>query len=121
MITTRDSIIGGARKGGRAYTAVSDKSPRIRMVTPGDNFTVYGDVFILVDAVSEHNSAGTLSVEITVDGAVPMKALYSPVSGLYGAIWDSSSTRSGTMHTLRAKVCDSTGKSGSTLTLVSVG
>jgi hypothetical protein len=121
MITTRDRIIGGARKGGRAYTAGSDRSPLIRMVTPGDNFTVYGDVFILVDAVSRHDSAGTLSVEIIVDGGTPLKAVYSPVSGFYGAIWDSSFARSGSMHTLTARVCDSTGKSGSTLTTVSVG
>ena len=40
MVTTRDRIVGGKRADGRAYTTVAERSPRIRMITPGLNFTV---------------------------------------------------------------------------------
>jgi len=51
------------------------------MVTPGTNFKVSGDVFVLVDAVSDHETIGNLSVEIQVDGTALISAKYSPLSG----------------------------------------
>ncbi|MDG0868049.1 hypothetical protein GKO46_13355 [SAR202 cluster bacterium JH702] len=120
MLNTRDRI--SSLRGNSAVAPVRPKvrSPRIRMVTPGASFKVGRDVFILVDALSDHETVGNLRVELLVDGATLISAKYSPLSGYYGAIWDSSSERSGSIHTIIAKVTDSVGNTKSTLTTVSV-
>lgn len=120
MLNTRDRI--SSLRGNSTVLPVRPKvrSPRIRMVTPGANFTVGGDVFVLVDAVSDHETVGDLRVEILVDGSTLIPATYSPLSGYYGAIWDSSDAQTGSMHTLIAKVTDSYGNSKSVVTTVSV-
>jgi hypothetical protein len=121
MLNTRDRI--SAIRGNTAVAPSKPKvrSPRIRMVTPGTNFKVSGDMFVLIDAISDHETIGNLRVEIQVDGTTLISAKYSPLSGYYGAIWDSSTEKSGTMHTLIAKVTDSAGNSRSALTSVRVG
>ena len=121
MLNTRDRISTLRGNSAVAPTRPKVRSPRVRMVTPGTNFKVSGDVFVLVDAVSDHETVGKLRVELQVDGTTLISAKYSPLSGYYGAIWDSSTKKSGSMHTLIAKVTDSAGNSRSTLTSVRVG
>jgi hypothetical protein len=99
--------------------AVSE--PRILMVTPGLNFVVRDSVFVLIDAVSENDRAGSLKVEIAIDWSTRIVASYSMVSGYYGAIWDSTDVPEGTKHTISARVTDSAGNSKSTHTVVTVG
>ncbi|MBT4126651.1 MAG: hypothetical protein HOJ22_06095 [Chloroflexi bacterium] len=120
MLNTRDRV--SSLRGNSAVAPVRPKvrSPRIRMVTPGANFKVGGDVFVLIDAISDHETVGNLRVEVLIDGSKLVTAKYSPLSGYYGAIWDSSSARSGSIHTLIAKVTDSDGNTKSALTTVSV-
>lgn len=121
MLNTRDRL--SSIRGNSTVLPVGPKvrSPKIRMVTPRSSFKVSGDVFVLIDAVSDHETVGALNVDLQIDGATLIKAEYSPLSGYYGAIWDSSAERSGTMHTLIAQVTDSAGNSRSTLTTVLVG
>jgi hypothetical protein len=90
MLHTRDRI--SSTRGGSTLLSVGQNvhSPRIRIVTPGNEFEVGGDVFILIDAASDHEPVGKLNVEIQIDGAKLISATYSPLSGYYGAIWDSS-------------------------------
>jgi hypothetical protein len=121
MLNTRDRL--SSIRGDSAVLPAGPKvrSPKIRMITPRSSFKVSGDVFVLIDAVSDHETVGTLNVDLQIDGATLIQAEYSPLSGYYGVIWDSSAERSGTMHTLIAKVTDSAGNSRSTLTTVLVG
>ncbi|MBC8453298.1 MAG: hypothetical protein H8D69_02355 [Chloroflexi bacterium] len=77
-------------------------------------------MFILIDAVSDHEPVGDLDVEIQVDGTTLLVAKYSSLSGYYGAIWHSSAEKPGTMHTLIAKATDSAGNTKSALVAVSV-
>ncbi len=121
MLNTRERLSSLRRKESGKSPSLGVRSPRIRMVTPGNNFNVSGDVFILVDALSDHDPIGSLAVEIQIDGETVISAKYSHCSGYYGAIWDSSAERPGTMHTIIAKATDSVGKSKSTLVGVTVG
>ena len=122
MLNTRDripTIRGGSRPVLR--TGLKTRSPRVRLVTPRVNFSVHGDVFVLIDAKSDHEPIGGLTVEVQIDEDVLIAAKYSPHSGYYGAIWDSSGASVGTMHRLVVKVTDSDGNSKSTFTTVAVG
>ncbi|MBN4064799.1 hypothetical protein JYU04_03585 [Dehalococcoides mccartyi] len=120
MLNTRDQVL--TRRGSGPATALpKTRSPRIRLVTPRPNFLVGGDVFILVDAISDHEPVADLKVEIQIDGATLISAKYSPLSGYYGAIWDCSGEQAGSMHTLIARVTDTAGNSRTALATVSVG
>jgi len=121
MLNTRDRISSLRGKSSAVTSHPKVRSPRIRMVTPGTDFQVGGDVFVLIDAVSDHETVGKLRVEVLVDGTTLIAAKYSRSSGYYGAIWDSSEATAGSRHTLIAKVTDSAGNTKSTLTTVLVG
>jgi len=120
MLNTRERMANLRGNAAVAPARPKVRSPRIRMVTPGANFKVGGDVFILVDALSDHETIGKLRVEVLIDGSTLLTAKYSALSGYYGAIWDSSAAKSGSIHTLIAKVTDSAGNTKSAITTVSV-
>ena len=91
MLNTRDRIYtirGGSRP--VLHTGLKTRSPRVRLVTPRVNFLVHGDVFVLIDAKSDHELIGGLNVEVQIDDNMLIAAKYSTHSGYYGAIWDSS-------------------------------
>lgn len=119
--TTGTGVVGVRTRNGAPFNRLNVKAPQVRFVTPGNNFMVDGVVFILIDAAGDLDPVGGLKVDIVIDGSISMRATYSASSGYYGAIWDSSAVKSGTMHTLTAKVSDSAGNSKSTHTVVSVG
>ena len=122
MLNTRDrisTICGGSRPVLR--TGLKTRSPRVRLVAPRVNFSVHGDVFVLIDAKSDHEPIGGLNVEVQIDDNMLIAAKYSTHSGYYGAIWDSSEESAGTMHRLFVKVTDSDGNSRSTFTTVAIG
>jgi len=121
MFQAREVMTNVQERSQSSTIAKRIRSPRIRMVTPGFNFVVAGSVFILIDAASDVDPMGSLKVEIRIDRTTCIEATYSPASGYYGAIWDSSALRSGTMHSLTAEVFDSAGNSKSTHAIVSVG
>ncbi len=102
------------------YTGPDIAYPLIRIVTPGYNTTVSGQVFIWVDAVDDLDSIGSLSVEILIDGATTITAVYQFSSGYYEAVWDSTTVPPGTMHTILATATDSGGTSQSVLSVVLV-
>lgn len=123
MVNTRDRIstIAGGGVASPVRPRRKANSPRIRLVTPRSSFVVRDDVFILIDAVSEVDGPETLKVDIQIDGGRVIRAKHSLASGYYGAIWDSSSERSGTMHSLIARVTDSEGNSSSTMASIRIG
>lgn len=108
MVTVEEGNTGG-------YTGPEIAFPLIRFATPAHDSTVSGSVFVWVDAIDDFDAPGSLSVVILIDGAAPIMASYSPVSGYYEAIWDSSTVLPGTMHTLTATATDSVGNSQATL------
>ena len=69
-----------------APTRPKVRSPRIRIVTPGANFMVSGDAFVLVDAFSDHETVGKLRVELQIDGATFISTKYSALSD-FSAGW----------------------------------
>ena len=119
--TTGDRTNGIGTRNGAPFNRLNVKAPEVRFVTPGDNFMVDGVVFILIDAAGDLDPVGDLKVNIVIDGSIWLRASYSATSGYYGAIWDSSAAKTGSMHALTAKVSDSAGNSKSTHTVVSVG
>jgi hypothetical protein len=95
--------------------------PLLRIASPVASSGVSGQVVIQIDAVDDRDPIGSLTVSIVVDGVTSIPATFSPVTGYYEAIWDSSVVPTGTLHTIGATVIDSDGDSGSVITAVSVG
>ncbi len=119
--TTGTGTTGTKTRNSAPFNRFGVRTPRIRLVTPGRNFVVGGVVFILIDAAGDLDPTGSLKVEVQIDSRTTIRADYSASSGYYGAIWDSTGVRAGSMHTLTANVSDSAGNSNSTHTVVSIG
>lgn len=105
---------------GPSYTGPEVAFPLIRLVTPANNSTVSGLVFVWVDAVDDMDPIGSLSVEILIDGTTPIATVYEFSSGYYEASWDSTTVPPGTMHTILATATDSMGNSQTSLSVVLV-
>ena len=104
----------------KAYSGPVIEFPVVRIASPANDSVVSGLVHIQVDAVDDLDPAGSLSVEITVDGATRLTATFSPNSGYYETSWDTVAVLPYTMHTLTAVVIDMQGNSQSALTVVLV-
>jgi hypothetical protein len=83
-----------------------DSSPSVSIVSPSDGSTVSGTVTVQVDASDAEDSAGSLSVEVTIDGGVWNAALYSSSSGVYQYDWDTSEVADAD-YTIEARATDS--------------
>jgi hypothetical protein len=119
--TTGTGAAGIRTRNAAPFNRLNVKAPTVRFVTPCNDFMVDGVVFILIDAAADLDPVGDLKVDIRINGIISMRATYSTSSGYYGAIWDSSTAKTGAMHTITAKVTDSAGNTKSTHTVVSIG
>jgi hypothetical protein len=103
-----------------AYEGPVFDFPMARIAAPTQSSRVQGQVVVQVDAIDDVDQLGSLAVSILIDGITSVVAGYSPASGYYEAIWDSSAIPTGTLHTIVANVIDSEGNTASALSVVSV-
>ncbi len=85
-----------------------DAAPSVTLVNPAEGETVSGSVLIQIDADDAEDTAGTLTVEWSVDGGDPQPTDYNSTTGLYEATWDSKTVSDGG-HTVTARAIDSGG------------
>jgi hypothetical protein len=102
------------------YSSPEIVFPLVRMAAPVQASLVSGLVLFQIDAIDDKDPIGTLVVSILIDGTSSISAVYSPASGYYEAVWDSSSVPVGTLHTISANVIDSEGDATSIVSVVSV-
>ena len=106
--------IGGSTGTATPVTVTVDNLPDTPVVgigDPLDGATVTGVVPIAVEALDDIDLAGTLGVEISVDGGPWTVATWSGASQRYELTWDSTSLSEG-QHTLVARASDSAANVG---------
>ena len=91
-----------------AFPSSGDAAPSVSTVSPADGSTVSGTITIQVDAADAEDGAGTLNVEISIDGGSWQAAVYNSGSGYYELDWDTTAVTDGS-HTIDARATDSAG------------
>jgi predicted extracellular nuclease len=90
------------------FATGGDAAPNVSIVNPEDGSTVSGTVTIQVDATDAEDAAGTLTVEVAIDGGAWQTAAYNSSSGYYELDWDTTAVADGS-HTIDARATDSAG------------
>jgi len=88
-----------------------DNPPSVSLVNPADDSTVSGSVTIQVDATDAEDAAGTLTVEVAIDGGAWQATTYNSASGYYELDWDTTAVADGS-HTIDARATDSAANTG---------
>ncbi|MFQ5859638.1 MAG: Ig-like domain-containing protein, partial [Anaerolineae bacterium] len=83
-----------------------DEPPTASIVNPVDGSAVAGSVAIQVDAADDRDAAGTLTVEVSIDGGAWQAATYKSGSGYYELDWDTTAVTDGS-HSIDARATDS--------------
>jgi serine protease AprX len=97
--TVRVAVGSGTCGGG------GDIAPSASIASPTGG-SISGNVTIEVDASDTEDAAGTLNVEVQIDGGTWQSATYNGGSGLYEWVWDTAMATDGS-HTIDARATDS--------------
>ncbi|MEE9299924.1 MAG: Ig-like domain-containing protein, partial [Alphaproteobacteria bacterium] len=103
----------GAPSGATVWIAIGsgscggggDSAPSASIASPTGG-TVSGNVTIEVNASDTEDAAGTLNVEVSIDGGTWQSTTYNGISGLYEWVWDTTMATDAS-HTIDARATDS--------------
>ena len=94
------------------YKVSQHAAPAAAIVAPADASTVSGQVTIQVNASDDKDPAGSLAVEVSIDGGIYQTGTYNTQTGLYERILNTSLLADGP-HTIDARATDSASGTGS--------
>lgn len=102
-----------ATNGGLKIAALkaTDSPPTVSIVSPAVGSTVSGTVTVEVDAMDSEDAAGTLTVDVAIDGGTWQPTTYNATSGSYELSWDTTAVADGS-HTIDARATDSAANTG---------
>jgi len=83
-----------------------DTAPTASISSPAGGSTVSGVVIVQVNAADVEDAAGSLAVQVSIDGGAYQAAAYNASSGHYELIWDTNGVSDGA-HTVDARATDS--------------
>jgi len=86
----------------------SDGAPTVAIISPSNGEEVSGLVTILVEAADDMDAAGSLSVDVSIDGGDPQTARYDYFADAYEYTWNTDAVPDG-RHTIDARATDTSG------------
>ncbi len=84
----------------------SNTPPTVGINSPANGATIDGSLTISVNASDIQDAAGTLDVEVRIDGGTWQPAIWNGVVGRYQYLWDTTTVANGS-HTIEARATDS--------------
>lgn len=115
LASTTDSWVAVGLTDGVCDTS-ADGPPSASIANPSDGDTVSGKVTVQVDAADDEDGAGSLTVEVSIDGDAYQTAAYDSSNGYYEYEWDTTAVSDGE-HTVDARATDSADQTTSATTV----
>jgi hypothetical protein len=84
----------------------SNTAPVVSITSPSNGSTVVGSITIQVNATDAQDAAGTLSVQVQIDGGAWQAATYNGTASRYQLNWNTTTVSEGS-HTIGARATDS--------------